>query len=110
MTTPIPPDTVAAGQTGHLAAHNAISDILTQFQGQLTAIPAIRAGTAALTAGTVSVSLSSAGSSTVVLVSRQTPGGTLGNLSVPVITAGSGFTITSSSSSETSVVGWVAVG
>jgi hypothetical protein len=110
MTTPIPPDTVAAGQTGHLDAHNAISDILTQFQTQLAGIPNIRQGTATLVAGTVSVSLSSTGSSTVVLVSRQTPGGTLGSLSVPTITAGSGFTITSSSSSETSAVGWVAVG
>lgn len=110
MTTPIPPDTVAAGQTGHIAAHNAISDVLTQQQSQLTAIPLIRKGTATLVAGTVNVTLTSTGSSTAVLVSRQTPGGTLGSLSVPVITAGSGFTITSSSSTETSSIAWVAVG
>jgi hypothetical protein len=110
VTNTIPPDTVAAGQTGHIDAHNDISDVLTAFQSQLAGIPAIRQGTATLVAGTVSVSLSSTGSSTVVLVSRQAPGGTLGSLSVPVITAGSGFTITSSSGSETSSVGWVAVG
>ena len=110
MTTPIPPDTVAAGQTGHLAAHNAISDVLTQQQAQLSGIPVIRSGTATLVAGTVSVTLTSTGSSTVVFVSRLTPGGTLGSLSVPTITAGSGFTINSSSATETSSLAWLAVG
>lgn len=110
MTTPIPPDTVAAGQTGHLDAHNAISDVLTQHQNQLTAIPLLRAGTASLTAGTVSVALPSVGTTTVVLVSRLAPGGTLGSLSVPVVTPGSGFTVSSSSAAETSSVAWLAVG
>jgi|SRR5579872_3214975 hypothetical protein len=110
MTTPIPPDTVAAGQTGHLAAHNAISDVLTQHQAQLSGIPNLKQGTATLVAGTVSVTLTSVGTSTVVLVSRLTPGGALGSLSVPVITAGSGFTINSSSNTETSSVAWLAVG
>jgi hypothetical protein len=110
MTTPIPPDTVAAGQTGHLSAHNAISDVLTQHQAQLTGIPTIKQGTATLTAGTVSVTLGSVGSSTVVLVSRLVPGGTLGHLSVPAVTAGTGFTISSSSNAETSSVAWVTVG
>lgn len=110
MSTPIPPDTVAPGQTGHIAAHNAISDVLTQFEGQLSAIPALRYGTATLVAGTVSVSLSSVGSSTVVLVSRMTPGGTAGHLSVPSVSNGTGFTITSSSVSDTSLVAWLALG
>lgn len=110
MTTPIPPDTVAPGQTGHIATHNAISDVLTEFEAQLSATPAIRQGTAALIAGTVSVTLTSVGSSTVILVSRLTPGGTLGHLSVPVVTVSSGFTISSSSASDTSSVAWLAVG
>lgn len=110
MTTPIPPDTVAPGQTGHIAAHNAVSDVLTQHQAQLSGIPAIHQGTATLVAGTVSVSLASVGGTTVVLVSRLVPGGTLGNLSVPVVTTGSGFTISSSSATETSTVAWLAVG
>lgn len=110
MTTPIPPDTVAPGQTGHIDAHNAISDVLTQHQDQLTAIPTIRQGTATLAAGTVNVSLSSVGGGTVVLVSRLVPGGTLGSLSVPVITTATGFTISSSSATETSSVAWLAVG
>lgn len=110
MTATIPPDTVAAGQTGHLAAHNDIADVLTQFQAQLSGIPAISFGNATLVGGTVSVSLASVGDATVVLVSRLTPGGTLGQLSVPAITVGSGFTITSSSGTETSSVAWAAVG
>jgi hypothetical protein len=111
MSTPIPPDTVAAGQTGHLAAHNDISDVLTTFQGQLEGIPAISYGTATLTAGSVSVTLPSviAGTS-VVLVSRMTPGGTIGHLSVPVVSSGSGFTITSSSATDISLVAWLVLG
>lgn len=110
MSTPIPPDTVAPGQTGHIAAHNAISDVLTQHGTQLSAVPAIRAGTASLTAGSVNVSRSDVTGSTVVLVSRLTPGGTLGQLSVPTVSSGSGFTVTSSSVSETSLIAWLAVG
>lgn len=110
MTNTIPPDTVAAGQTGHLDAHNDISDVLTAHQNQLSAIPAIKQGTATLVAGTVNVSYSGTGPSTVVLVSRLVPGGTAGTLSVPSITVNSGFTISSSSGSDTSSVAWLAVG
>lgn len=110
MSTPIPPDTVAPGQTGHIDAHNAISDVLTQHQAQLSAVPAVRQGTAALSGGTVNVTLPSVSSSTVVLVSRLVPGGALGSLSVPVVTTGSGFTVSSSSNTETSSVAWLAVG
>jgi hypothetical protein len=110
MSTPIPPDTVAPGQTGHIAAHNAISDVLTAQQTQLSGIPGLTAGTATLVAGTVSVSLSSVGPGTVVLVSRLVPGGTLGHLSVPTESNGTGFTIASTSVSETSLVAWLAIG
>jgi hypothetical protein len=106
----IPPDTVAAGQTGHLDAHNNISDVLTAQQAQLSGIPALKAGTATLTAGIAIVSLSSVGSGTVVLVSRLVPGGTVGHLSVPTVSNGTGFTITSTSVSETSSVAWLAIG
>lgn len=110
MTTTIPPDTVAQGQTGHIDAHNAISDVLTQQQAQLSTIPVIKAGTAALSAGSAGVSLPSVGQTTVVTVSRLVPGGTTGSLSVPSITPGSGFTISSTSATETSSVAWIAVG
>lgn len=110
MSTPIPPDTAAPGQTGHIDAHNAISDLLTGFQDQLSGIPAFRYGTASLTAGTVNVTLTSVNSSTVILVSRMTPGGTSGHLSVPSVSAGTGFTVTSASASDTSLVAWLALG
>lgn len=110
MSTPIPPDTVAPGQTGHIGAHNAISDILTQFETQLSATPAISSGVATLAAGTVSVTLPSITTGAPVYVSRMTPGGTLGHLSVPTVSNGSGFTVTSTSSSETSVIAWLVLG
>lgn len=108
MTQPvIPPDTVAPGQTGHIAAHNEISDALTSHQNQLGAIPPLAWGAVSLTSGSVTVSLPAVESDSVVLVSRMTPSGTLGNLSVPSVTPGSGFTISSSSASENSLVAYL---
>lgn len=106
----IPPDTVAPGQTGHILAHNEISDALTAHDAQLQGIPAIRKGTAALSGGTVAVSLPAVSAGSVILVSRVTPSGTLGHLSVPVITPGTGFTITSSSSGDNSLVAYLVLG
>jgi hypothetical protein len=110
MSTPIPPDTVAQGQTGHIAAHNSISDVLTQFENQLSAIPGLSYGTATLVAGSVNVTLPSVTTGVPILVSRMTPGGTVGHLAVPVVNNGSGFTITSSSSADTSVIAWLVLG
>lgn len=66
------------------------------------------AGTATLVAGTVTVDTSSVTANSKIFVSRNTTGGTLGNLSAPVgsITAGTSFVINSSSSTETSTVNW----
>jgi hypothetical protein len=110
MSTPIPPDTVAAGQTGHIAAHNAISDVLTQFGNQLSAIPGLSYGTATLVAGSVNITLPSVTAGVPVLVSRMTPGGTVGHLAVPTVNSGSGFTVTSSSATDTSVISWLVLG
>ncbi len=68
-----------------------------------------RAGNATLAGGTVTVINTTVTENTIVMVSRQTPGGTLGELSYSVTTnagAGNGFTITSSSAAETSVVSY----
>lgn len=110
MSNTIPPDTAAAGQSGHIAAHNDISDVLTAHAAQLAGIPVIRSGTATLAAGSVSVSLPSVTPSSVVLISRLAPGGTLGQLAVPSVSQGSGFTITSTSGTETSSVAWLVLG
>lgn len=109
MTT-IPPDTVAAGQAGHILAHQQISDALSSHDSAIQAMPVMRWGTATLVSGTVSVTLGSVGPSSVILVSRMSPAGTLGRLSVPTISPGSGFTITSDSAGENSVVGYLVLG
>jgi hypothetical protein len=104
----IPPDTRAAGQSGHIADHNDIADVLTAMQTQLGTLPASWSwSTATLVAGTVTVSSAVVLSSSKILVSRMTPGGTLGHLSVPTITSGTSFVISSSSASDTSVVAYL---
>lgn len=67
-----------------------------------------RMGVATLAAGTVTVANTSVTATTRVLAFRQTAGGTLGHLSTTQ-TAGTSFTITSSSNTETSTVIWVLV-
>ena len=106
----IPPDTVAAGQSGHLSAHNNIADVLTTHGAQLSAIPNIVYGTATLAGGTVTVADSAITANSVPIVSRLSPSGTLGQLSVPTITPGSGFVISSSSASENSTVAYLVLG
>ncbi|MGD6750342.1 glycosyl hydrolase family 28-related protein [Streptomyces sp. BH105] len=65
-----------------------------------------RMGLSTLAAGTVTVANTSVTANTRVATFRQTAGGTLGHLAVTK-TAGTGFTITSSSNAETSTVAWV---
>jgi hypothetical protein len=111
LSTPqVPPDTVAAGQTGHVQAHNEISDALSWLVSQATALPVMHWGKASLTGGSVAVALAAVSTGSVVLVSRMTPSGTLGHLSVPAVTPGTGFTIASSSSGDASLVGYLVLG
>jgi hypothetical protein len=63
-------------------------------------------GTATLAAGTVTVANTSVTASSVIFLSRATTGGTTGQLSY-TITAGTSFTINSSSNTETSTVNWL---
>lgn len=67
-----------------------------------------RLGGAALVAGTVTVSNTSYSANTFVLLTRQTPGGGQGQLSVTG-TPGVSFTILSTDNSETSTVAWFLV-
>lgn len=103
----IPPDNVAAGQTGHLSAHNNIADVLTAHGTQLAGLPALSWGTASLAAGTVTINNSSVLASSIIFLTRMTPGGTLGHLAVPTIVAGVSFTVTSTSATETSLIGFL---
>lgn len=110
MTNIIPPDNVSAGSTGHVQAHQDISDVLTAHQSQLNALPVTYWGIATLVSGSVAVSQPAVDANSVVLVSRLTPSGVLGRLSVPTVSPGSGFTITSDSASENSTVSWLVLG
>ena len=64
-----------------------------------------RMGVATLAAGTVTIPNTTITANTRIFVSRQTAGGTLGQLSISRA-AGASFTITSSSATETSSVAW----
>jgi hypothetical protein len=66
-------------------------------------------GTATLVAGTVTVSNTSVTANSRVFLTSQVDGGTPGWLRVSARTAGTSFTITSWSSSDTSTVAWMAV-
>lgn len=107
MTTPIPPDTAAPGQSGHIGAHNQISDVLTEHDNALNALPSISQGTATLVSGSVAVTLPAVTAQSAILVSRMAPSGTLGELAVPSVTPGTGFTISSSAAGDNSSVAWL---
>ncbi|MFD5468908.1 glycosyl hydrolase family 28-related protein [Streptomyces sp. NPDC127105] len=67
---------------------------------------AARMGTAVLVAGTVTVNTTAVTASSVVQLTIQTPGGTVGAVYVNARTAGTSFVIKSTSSTDTSTVGW----
>lgn len=67
---------------------------------------AARMGTATLAAGTVTVNTTAITATSVVQLTTQTPGGTVGSPYVNARTAGTSFTIKSTSASDTSTVGW----
>ncbi|MGW7688834.1 hypothetical protein ACWGMA_08060 [Streptomyces asiaticus] len=66
-------------------------------------------GTATLTAGTATVSTTAVTANSRIFLTNQALGGTAGFLRVSARTAGTSFTITSSSGSDTSVVAWMLV-
>lgn len=63
------------------------------------------AGNATLVAGTVTVTNANVGADSIIMLTRKTAGGTLGNLTY-TISNGTSFTINSDSSSDTSVVSY----
>lgn len=66
-------------------------------------------GTAVLVAGTVTVTHSFVTASSRIIIWRQVAGGTLGNLSVGTITAGTSFVINSDNAADTSTVGYLVI-
>lgn len=67
------------------------------------------AGRATLVAGTVTVNTTAVTANSIVLLTAQTTGAAPGTLRVSARTAGTSFTITSTSGTDTSVVGWAIV-
>lgn len=67
---------------------------------------AARMGTAVLAAGTATVNTTAVTANSVIVLTIQTPGGTVGAPYVNARTAGTSFTIKSTSASDTSTVGW----
>lgn len=63
--------------------------------------------TAAMTAGSITVSTTAVTANSRIFLTAQTTGGTPGALRVSARTAGTSFTITSTSGSDTSTVAWV---
>lgn len=63
-------------------------------------------GTATLVAGTVTISTAAVETGSFILHARKTAGGTLGNLSLGTVVAGTSFVINSSSGSDTSTINW----
>lgn len=77
---------------------------------KLVIVPGANAsiGTATLVAGTVTVATTAVTASSIIFISRNTPGGTVGDLSVPSgsIVAATSFDIASDSNTDTSTVNW----
>ena len=61
---------------------------------------------AAMTAGSITISTTAVTASSLIFLTNALPGGTVGTLSVGTITAGTSFVINSSSATDTSKVNW----
>jgi hypothetical protein len=66
-------------------------------------------GTATLVAGAATVNTSVVTATSRIFLTVQTAGGTQGHLRISARTAGTSFTITSTSATETSTVAWLIV-
>lgn len=69
-------------------------------------------GTATLVGGTVTVSTTAVAANSIVMLTRNTPGGTIGDLTAPVasLVAATSFVINSASGTDTSTVNWWIIG
>jgi hypothetical protein len=86
-------------------SNRAVWDVINVTSGDVLAPKIIASGSAILVAGTKAVAFASILGTDQVQITVATPGGAQGFLSAPV-TAGVGFTINSTSATETSTVFW----
>jgi hypothetical protein len=105
----IPPDTRAAGQTGHISDHNNIADVLNALQSAVNALPSISYGTVNLVNGTATVNNSLVTTGSVIIHARQSLSGTAGTITVSSIVSGVSFTLSSTSATEGSLIGYLIV-
>jgi hypothetical protein len=69
-------------------------------------ISGIQSGEVTLVAGVATISLPAVAANSIILLSRRTVAGTAGNMGY-TRNAGTGFSITNSSATDTSIVNWV---
>jgi hypothetical protein len=82
-------------------------EIMVKKLGGYSAIHGITFGTATLATGTATVSTNKITANSIVFLTGQSTGGTAGFLRVSARTAGTSFVITSSSGTDTGLVGWI---
>jgi len=127
----IPPDTRAAGQSGHISDHVNIADVLTALQNLINSILTAglvttgsvdislagqgvkvaeginaKQGTVVLVAGARVVSNTSVTASSRIQLTSQLDGGSPGFLRVSSRIPGTSFTVTSSNAADTSTVAY----
>ena len=79
---------------------------VTSYQDHRNGTPPPASGNAVLVAGTVTVNCAAVTATSVIQLTPQADGGTPGWHRITARTAGTSFTITSSSGSDTSTIGW----
>jgi hypothetical protein len=98
------------GRLGTALFGSSDSDIVANLAGKGFKIKEgsnARMGTATLVAGAVTISNNSITANTRIVVACKTPGGTPGALFVNTVTVGTSFVVHSTSSTDTSVIGYV---
>jgi len=83
-----------------------VGDLWIDTDAAVSGVSVGSSGTAALVGGVITVALPAVTAASRIFLTSQADGGTVGFLRVSARTAGTSFTITSSSGSDTSTVAW----
>jgi hypothetical protein len=103
--TPGTAQTGNANLTGTVVAGTITPSLLRGFPTGAAGI----VGTATLGAGTVTVATTAVTASSIILISRNTAGGTAGDLRLGAISAGVNFIINSANGADTSTINWLII-
>lgn len=93
----------------HVSSYNGLTGNITATDvlGNVPSGANTRMGTTTLVTGTATVNNTLVTDDSIILLTAQDDGGTEGALGISGRTAGTSFTITSTSASDTQVVGWL---